>query len=762
MNPNPTSYKNNQNTKYQDPNAVLDKWIRINRNINKYTDATTLLQSIREAFILVETVMNNTLQNYKANYVSYGELVSGTQNTYIFHYPTGDITIDFSNTSAFVISNVLRTLGYNLPDELDDTRRLRNFVSHNLETTTVEYFKENMSYESVVNAIKNLGQTLVNLNMLRPESISPSFEDLKAKEGETIGLSHEFTITRQIAVSGSSTTFEGIHNRLNTKIAIKELFPDTYSETLLMREKDLLVHLSHPQIPRIYDVFNQNGTFYIVMDYIDGMGLDSYLKSYNLSTAEKLRIISDICSVIHYLHADKQMIHTDLKPQNVMIDKNGMIHIIDFGTASTKYDTTGLRSVSAGFTAPEVTEGGTIDYRIDIYSIGAILRYMFLDELANLQNEYNEQIANISRVVACCMDRNPLSRYKNVLDIQKELADITNIMVALPQNVSKPKNTVNKTQVLAKLGRSILYLVLIATAIISLIIKIKDLTNKPKEGTSETIATETTKPSTENSISDNTISDEEALNNLILLEQQAFSCLVNGDEEGYLTLFRYDANSYDSLKETFQNNYQEMSDIYTDCDYILLCNENGLCFGSVTRTLVSGEGNNISFIRKEFTYPFSYKDGEWKFDTTAETNVITESKYKEKVYDALSGNFNDARTSGRNYSLLCGYNYIWLDNTLVYEGMLDTSVIAASQMMDGSVEFIISIKNGTDKECDLTACNLNLSTSQGNEIVVNYHSEISAILKSGTSMLLTVTVPVDAVQNVSAVWDAMQGNVTVE
>lgn len=764
------SYNKAQGEKYRDPEAVRDKWIRIFRDINPYSGPTTMMKSVKEAFTLVECVMKNILFDYRKAYISYGVLVENTKNTYIFHYPTGDIVIDFMDHTVYGMTKYLRSIGYELPEEINETRRLRNFISHNLETTTVDYFKENMNYETVVNALCNLGQCLVVMGMLQQEDIMPSFDALRIKEGDVIGLSSEFTVDRFIAKSGSCRLYEGRHTRLNRRVAIKELLPKTFSEVLLNNERDLLVSLSHSRIPHIYDVFNQNGTFYIVMDYIDGVGLDKYISQNRCTMEEKLRIIYDICDVVNYLHATKGMIHADLKPQNVMVDVNSDVYIIDFGTAINKHEKEKVRGVSAGYTAPEVTSGRPVDYRIDIYSIGAIMKYVFDGELRNSEGRYSENTEAIRRIITRCMEYEPYARYNNVVEIQSEINGILNYGTVSLGKVAKPKKHIN-------VPRIILYTICITTIVFSFAIKVKSYIDASRKSEADTKITDSSSDegsdmSEGNDIDGDTaqqvaggvkaVTDEEALAAFKELEQQAWDCLVSGDEDAYVGLFRFDAAGETTLRENFRLYHNDMQDIYDDCDYVILCNENALCYGSATRTLVSGHGENVSFVRKEFTYPFSYREGEWKMDITSQTGVVTENKMLDRVYNALTDNFNDARKSGRNYALLCANNYIWLDNTLVYEGMLEGSVVAASQMMDGGVELTISIKNGTAKEQTINACVVNLATTQGNEIVTDYRAEVNATVKAGTSMLVSFTVPKESVKNIAAVWNDMQADVIME
>ena len=259
-----------------------------------------------------------------------------------------------------------------------------------------------------------------------------------------------------------------------------------------------------------------------------------------------------------------------------------------------------------------------------------------------------------------------------------------------------------------------------------------------------------------------TISDEEALDAFKELEQKAWKYLVDGDENSYIDLFRCNESGKKQQRTQFEQYHEDMKDIYDDCDYILLCNEDGLCYGCATRTLVSGEGAGATFVRKEFVYPFSYKDGEWKFDITPETAAVTESKVNERVYGALTENFNNARETGRNWAVMDKLNYLWLDDSLVYEDMVDVSVVSVSQMADGSIEFNVSIKNGTAKEVAVSGCVVDLNNGDGAVLVSGYRAGVDTSVPARSSKMVSLVVPKEDVQNIAAVWGDVQANVVIE
>ena len=145
-------------------------------------------------------------------------------------------------------------------------------------------------------------------------------------------------------------------------------------------EARILHHLRHPNLPRVYDFFEDDGRHYLVMDYIEGQTLEAMLENGPLSEAQVGEVARTLCEVLAYMHAQRPpVIFRDLKPANVMVETSGHLKLIDFGIAkmfeaSEQNRThTLIRSAGTpGFAAPEQYGAGT-DERSDIYSLGATL-----------------------------------------------------------------------------------------------------------------------------------------------------------------------------------------------------------------------------------------------------------------------------------------------------------------------------------------------------------------------------------------------------
>lgn len=148
------------------------------------------------------------------------------------------------------------------------------------------------------------------------------------------------------------------------------------------REAENLAKLSHPNIVKVLEVFDENNTTYYVMEYIDGQNVDEHIKKNGkLTEQEALRITKATCSALSYMHGRK-MLHLDLKPKNIMLNSEGQVFLIDFGLAK-QYTEDGEpeSSTSLGLGTPgyapieqaHYKQDGTFPVTLDIYALGASL-----------------------------------------------------------------------------------------------------------------------------------------------------------------------------------------------------------------------------------------------------------------------------------------------------------------------------------------------------------------------------------------------------
>jgi eukaryotic-like serine/threonine-protein kinase len=200
-------------------------------------------------------------------------------------------------------------------------------------------------------------------------------------------LQGRYRILRQLGQGGMGAVYEAVDERLDTTVALKETF---FAEERLRkqfeREARLLARMHHPALPRVSDHFNEGDGQFLVMQYIAGEDLSEMLTARNapFSESEVARWADQLCDALDYLHTqDPQIIHRDIKPQNLKLTARGQIVLLDFGLAKGSVGQLTAVTTSAsifGYTpnyAPlEQVQGKGTDARSDIYALGATLYHL--------------------------------------------------------------------------------------------------------------------------------------------------------------------------------------------------------------------------------------------------------------------------------------------------------------------------------------------------------------------------------------------------
>jgi serine/threonine protein kinase len=200
-------------------------------------------------------------------------------------------------------------------------------------------------------------------------------------------LQGRYRIIRQLGQGGMGAVYEAIDERLDTTVALKEtLFTDEKLRKQFEREARLLARMHHPALPRVSDHFNESDGQFLVMQYIAGEDLSGMLTQRNgpFPQAEVLRWADQLCDALDYLHTqDPQIIHRDIKPQNLKLTARGQIVLLDFGLAKGSPGQMSVVTTSAsifGYTpnyAPlEQVQGLGTDARSDIYALAATLFHL--------------------------------------------------------------------------------------------------------------------------------------------------------------------------------------------------------------------------------------------------------------------------------------------------------------------------------------------------------------------------------------------------
>ena len=210
-------------------------------------------------------------------------------------------------------------------------------------------------------------------------------------------LDDRYEIMELIGSGGMAYVYKALCHRLNRYDAIKIMRDETASSEEFRKrfraESQAVAMLSHPNIVSVYDVSHSDDVEYIVMELVDGITLKQYLqKEGALSTDEVLSFTSQIAKALDHAH-DKGIIHRDIKPQNIMLLKDGMIKVADFGIASLQSDiedSSGETVGSVHYIAPEQARGAAPDARSDIYSLGIVMYEMLTGKLPYIGNSEAE------------------------------------------------------------------------------------------------------------------------------------------------------------------------------------------------------------------------------------------------------------------------------------------------------------------------------------------------------------------------------------
>src|SRR3989454_5550391 len=200
-------------------------------------------------------------------------------------------------------------------------------------------------------------------------------------------LQQRYRIVRQLGQGGMGAVYEAVDERLDTIVALKEtLFTDEKLRKQFEREARLLARLHHPALPRVSDHFTEGEGQFLVMQYIAGEDLAEMLQAHKAAfpPEQVLRWADQLCDALDYLHTqDPQVIHRDIKPQNLKLTARGQIVLLDFGLAKGSAGQLSVVTTSAsifGYTpnyAPlEQVQGLGTDARSDLYALSATLYHL--------------------------------------------------------------------------------------------------------------------------------------------------------------------------------------------------------------------------------------------------------------------------------------------------------------------------------------------------------------------------------------------------
>ncbi len=263
-------------------------------------------------------------------------------------------------------------------------------------------------------------------------------------------IQNRYEIIEEVGSGGMSIVYKAKCHVLNRYVAIKVLKPEFADDKSFVSkfriEAQSAAGLSHPNIVNVFDVGEEGGFYYIVMELVEGITLKEYIQQNGrLPYQTALDFIIQICSGIEVAH-EHHTIHRDIKPQNIIVSKNGTLKVTDFGIAKAATSNTIASSAmgSVHYISPEQARGGYSDERSDIYSLGVTLYEMLTGRvpfegennvtvaLMHIQSEvippreyYPDIPVGLERVVLKTMQKKPERRYLTVNALLSDLKKLS-------------------------------------------------------------------------------------------------------------------------------------------------------------------------------------------------------------------------------------------------------------------------------------------------------------------------------------------------
>ena len=254
-------------------------------------------------------------------------------------------------------------------------------------------------------------------------------------------IADRYEILEKVGTGGMADVYKSKDHTLNRYVAVKVLKQE-FSENANFVSKFRVEAQAHPNIVNVYDVGEEKGIYYIVMELVDGITLKNYIaKRGRLGYKEAVTIALQVSMGLEVAHRN-HIIHRDIKPQNIIISRDGKVKVTDFGIAKAATSDTITSNVmgSVHYTSPEQARGGFSDEKSDVYSLGVTLYEMLTGEvpfdgettvaiaIRHIQEpmpsprKINPDIPySVDQIVLKCCEKSPDRRYQNMQELASDL-----------------------------------------------------------------------------------------------------------------------------------------------------------------------------------------------------------------------------------------------------------------------------------------------------------------------------------------------------
>jgi serine/threonine protein kinase len=260
--------------------------------------------------------------------------------------------------------------------------------------------------------------------LLTPGELAPHFPQLE--------------ILECLGRGGMGVVYKARQKSLNRLVALKLLAPERVTEVKFaqrfIHEAQALAGLNHPNIVTVHEFGESDGFYFLLMEFVDGMSLREAMKAGRFTPEQSLAIVPPICEALQYAH-EHGVVHCDIKPENLLLDKTGRVKIADFGIAKMLHadapEIAIAESQPAGtpqYMAPEQKEHRGVDHRADIYSLGVVLCELLTGELpdaklASSLHKVNHD-ARLHEIVSRALHERPELRFQSAADLRTHVETI--------------------------------------------------------------------------------------------------------------------------------------------------------------------------------------------------------------------------------------------------------------------------------------------------------------------------------------------------
>jgi serine/threonine protein kinase len=275
---------------------------------------------------------------------------------------------------------------------------------------------------------------------LDPDAVERAAEEERRVRAEIERRLPDLELLELLGRGGMGYVYRARQKQLDRVVALKVVAPDAGTQAdfaeRFAREAQALARLNHPNLVTVYD-YGQDGPFgWLIMEYVDGSNLRDLIRAGRLEPAEALALVPKICDALQFAH-DQGVVHRDVKPENILLDRHGQVKIADFGlaklvgTPAAVIALTGSQQVlgTLRYMAPEQLERPLeVDHRADIYSLGVVFYEMLTGEIPmgrfDPPSRCSAASAALDDVVLHALAKEPGRRYQRASEVKSDLESV--------------------------------------------------------------------------------------------------------------------------------------------------------------------------------------------------------------------------------------------------------------------------------------------------------------------------------------------------